>query len=298
MRILVTGSTGLVGRALVAFLESGGHEVHRLTRSPAAASREIEFHPERGAAHPSLMEGFDAVIHLPGDPIGEGRWSVAKKRLIRDSRVPFTRRLAETLGALRKPPAVFVSASAIGFYGDRGDRVLREADGPGEGFLSEVCLEWESASEPAALAGVRVAQLRTGLVLTPAGGGLGPMLPIFRLGLGGRVGDGRQWWSFIALDDLIYAIHHILMNEKVRGPVNATSPEPVANAEFTRILGRVLNRPAVLPVPRMALELALGDMARPLLLASARVNPEKLLDSGFEFSYPTLEAALRHVLGR
>jgi uncharacterized protein len=298
MRILVTGSTGLVGRALVTFLESGGHEVHRLTRTAAARPGEIEFDPEKGAAHPSEMEGFDAVIHLAGDPIAQGRWTEAKKRLIRDSRVTFTRRLAETLGALKKPPAVFISASATGYYGDRGDRVLRESDGPGEGFLPEVCLEWEGASEPAALAGIRVVHLRTGLVLTPTGGALQPMLLPFSLGLGGPLGQGKQWWSFIAMDDLLYAIHHVLMNDSVRGPVNATSPEPVTNAEFTRTLGRVLNRPAFLKAPRFALDLALGEMTGPLLFASARVNPEKLLDSGFTFSYPTLEAALRHVLGR
>ncbi|MEO8499363.1 MAG: TIGR01777 family oxidoreductase [Vicinamibacteria bacterium] len=297
-RILITGSSGLVGRALGAFLESGGHEVHRLTRRKAANDREIEFHPDKGAAHPSEMEGFDAVIHLAGDPIAQGRWTPEKKRLIRDSRVPFTRRLAETLGALQRPPLVLISASATGYYGDRGDRVLREADPPGEGFLPEVCLQWEGATEPASQAGIRVVHLRTGLVLTPSGGALVPMLLPFSLGLGGPLGHGRQWWSFIALDDLLYLTHHVLMNDRIHGAVNATSPEPVTNADFTRILGRVLNRPAVIPVPRFALDILLGEMTGPLLLASARVNPEKALDSGFEFSYPALEPALRHVLGR
>ncbi|MBK5255466.1 MAG: TIGR01777 family oxidoreductase [Vicinamibacteria bacterium] len=298
LRVLVTGSTGFVGRALVSFLESGGHEVCRLTRRPAANAREIEFDPERGAAHPSEMEGFDAVIHLAGDPIAKGRWTEAKKRLIRHSRVPFTRRLSETLGALRRPPAVLVSASATGYYGDRADRILRESDPPGEGFLPEVCLQWEAATEPAKHAGIRVVHLRTGLVLSANGGALQPMLLPFRLGLGGRLGSGRQWWSFIALDDLLYLIHHVLMTGSIQGPVNATSPEPVTNADFTNELGRVLRRPAVVPVPKFALELALGAMTEPLLLASARVNPEKLLDSGFEFSYPSLDSALRHVLGR
>jgi uncharacterized protein (TIGR01777 family) len=298
MRILVTGATGLVGRALVAFLETGGHTVYRLTRGTPKDEREIEFHPEKGAAHPSDMEGFDAVIHLAGDPIAKGRWDDEKKRLIRDSRVPFTRRLAETLGALKKPPSVLIQASATGYYGDRGDRILRESDPPGTGFLPEVCVEWEGASEPAAHAGIRVVHLRTGLVLTPAGGALEPMILPFSLGLGGPLGHGRQYWSFVAMDDLLYLIHHCLMNEKVRGPVNATSPEPVTNAEFTRILGRVLNRPAVIPAPEFALNIALGAMTGPLLMASARVNPEKLLDTGFEFTYPSLEGALRHVLGR
>ena len=297
-RILVTGSTGLVGRALVAFLESGGHDVYRLTRRPASNHREIEFNPVKGAAHPSAMEGFDAVIHLAGDPIALGRWTPEKKRLIRDSRVPFTRRLAETLAALRTLPSVLISASATGYYGDRGDRVLREADPRGEGFLPEVCLQWEGATEPASQAGIRVVHLRTGLVLTPGGGALVPMLLPFSLGLGGPLGHGRQWWSFIALDDLLYLIHHVLMKDRIHGAVNATSPEPVTNADFTRILGRVLNRPAVIPLPRFALEILLGEMTGPLLLASARVNPERALDSGFEFSYPALEPALRHVLGR
>ncbi len=298
LRILVTGSTGLVGRALVSFLESGGHEVHRLTRRKAANEREIEFDPVRGAAHPSEMEGFDAVVHLAGDPIAKGRWTEEKKRRIRHSRVPFTRRLAETLAALAKPPSVLISASATGYYGDRGDRILRESDPPGPGFLPEVCLQWEGATEPAAQAGIRVVHLRTGLVLSANGGALEPMLLPFRLGLGGPLGSGRQWWSFIAMDDLLYLIHHVLMNDSIHGPVNATSPEPVTNAEFTRALGRVLHRPAVLPAPRFALELALGSMTEPLLLASARVNPEKALDSGFEFAYPSLDSALRHVLGR
>lgn len=296
-RVLVTGATGLVGRALVAFLESGGHEVHRLTRRPAADDREIEFDPEKGAAHPSEMEGFDAVVHLAGAPIAQGRWTEERKRLIRDSRVPFTRRLAETLAALKKPPAVLISASATGYYGDRGDRILRESDPPGEGFLPEVCLQWEGATEPAAEAGIRVVHLRTGLVLTPAGGALAPMLLPFRLGLGGPLGHGRQWWSFIALDDLIYLTHHVLMNDRIVGPVNATAPEPLTNADFTRVLGRVLKRPALIPVPRIALEVLLGEMTGPLLMASARVNPEKAIDSGFKFSWPSLEPALRHVLG-
>ena len=298
MRVLVTGATGLVGRSLCAFLESGGHEVLRLTRRAARHPGEIEFDPEKGAAHPSEMEGFDAVIHLAGDPIAKGRWTEAKKKLIRHSRVPFTRRLAETLAALRRPPAVFISASATGYYGDRGDRVLRESDGPGEGFLPEVCLQWEGATDAAAQAGIRVVHLRTGLVLTPDGGALEPMILPFSLGLGGPLGHGGQWWSFIALDDLLHLILHLVVNDKVRGPVNATSPEPVTNAVFTKILGRVLNRPAFIPVPEFALQIALGAMTGPLLMASARVNPEKALDSGFVFAYPSLEPALRHVLGR
>ena len=244
------------------------------------------------------MEGFDAVVHLAGEPIAEGRWTKEKKVRIRESRVVFTRRLAETLGALKRPPRVLVSAAAAGYYGDRGDRVLRESDPPGDGFLSEVCLEWEGATDPAAQAGIRVVCLRSGLVLSPAGGALAAMLPPFLLGLGGPVGRGEQWWSFIALDDLLYLIHFALMNEKVRGPLNGTSPESVTNRDFAKTLGRVLSRPAVIPVPRKALDLALGAMAGPLLFASARINPEKALDLGFRFTYPSLEVALRHELGR
>lgn len=295
-RVAITGATGLVGRALVNFLESGGHQVYRLTRRKSQNEFEIEFDPERGAAHPSDLEGFDAVVHLAGDPIAKGRWSEAKKRQIRDSRVPFTKRLAETLGALKDPPGVFLSASAVGYYGDRGDRILRESDAPGEGFLPEVSLQWEGATEPAILAGIRVVHLRTGLVLTPAGGALKPMLLPFKLGLGGRLGSGAQWWSFIALDDLLYLIHHAILNPSVRGALNATSPEPLTNAEFTNTLARVLGRPAAFPVPRFALEAALGPMTGPLLLASARVNPEKATDTGFSFRYPALETALRHAL--
>ena len=295
-RVAVTGARGLVGRALVAFLESGGHDVHRMTRRSRVSEREIEFDPEKGAAHPSELEGFDAVIHLAGDPIAKGRWTEEKKRRIRDSRVPFTRRLAETLGALKHPPRVFISASAVGYYGDRGDRILRESDAPGEGFLPEACLQWEQATEPAAQAGIRVVHLRTGLVLTTAGGALEQMIPPFKLGLGGRLGGGGQWWSFIALDDLLYLIHHAIRNDRVQGALNATSPEPVTNAEFTTTLARALRRPALIPVPRFALNLVFGPMAGPLMMASARVNPEKALDTGFTFHYPALAQALGHVL--
>lgn len=262
------------------------------------SEREIEFAPEQGAPHPSLLEGFDAVIHLAGVSIGKGRWTGSKKRLIRQSRVPFTRRLCETLGALRRPPRVLISASAVGYYGDRGDRILRESDPPGQGFLPEVCVEWEGATEPASHAGIRVVHLRTGLVLASHGGALASMLWPFRLGLGGPIGSGRQWWSFIALDDLLQVITHVLQHDRLRGPVNTVSPDPVTSAEFAATLGRVLRRPAVLPVPRFALTLLLGEMAAPLLFSSARVNPEKLLDAGFTFTYPELSSALRHVLRR
>ena len=298
LRILVSGASGLIGRNLVHFLTTGGHSVCRLTRGVATRADEIQFDPIKGAASPSQLQGFDAVIHLAGEPIAEARWNAERKARIRDSRVVFTRRLAETLAALDKRPAVLISGSAMGYYGDRGDRVLRESDAPGEGFLSATCVEWERATEPAEQAGIRVAHLRTSLVLTPEGGGLAPMLLPWALGLGGRLGSGSQYWSFIAIDDLLYLIHHILMTDSIRGAVNASSPQAVTNAEFAATLSRVLRRPAILLVSRGVLRLVVGEMADPLLLASARLNPEKAMDHGFRFAYPGLEQALRHVLGR
>lgn len=298
LRILVTGADGLIGRALVAFLTTGGHEVVRVVRRPAASPHEIEFDPESGARSPSELEGFDAVVHLAGASIAGRRWSEAWKREIRDSRVVYTRRLAETLAALRRPPATFVSASAVGYYGNRDDRALRESDPPGQGFLPDVAAQWEAATEAARSAGIRVVLLRTGVVLTPLGGALREMLPPFGLGAGGPVGSGSQWWSWIAIDDLLYLVLHALRTRGVAGPINATSPEPVRNADFARTLGRVLRRPAIVPAPAFALRALLGEMAGPLLCDSARALPEKVLDAGFRFRYPSLEGALRHVLGR
>lgn len=298
LRVLLTGSTGLVGTALTAFLRTGGHDVWRLVRRTPMAPDEIAFDPARGAAHPSELEGFDAVVHLAGASIAEKRWTAAVKSEIRDSRVTFTSRLSETLSALKRPPRVFVSASAIGYYGDRGDRPLRESDGPGQGFLAEVGAQWEAATERARGAGIRVVIPRIGVVLSAQGGALAKMRWPFSLGLGGPLGPGTQWWSWIALDDLLYLILHALMTPAMEGPVNATSPFPVTNAEFARVLGQVLGRPAFVPAPRWALEVVMGEMAGPLLLEGARVLPERALDQGFEFSYPQLELALRHTLGR
>jgi hypothetical protein len=303
LRVLISGTSGLIGRALFAFLSTAGHEVVRLVRDAtgrgsAGEGAAIVFDPRAGAVRPSELEGFDAVIHLAGAGIADRRWTERRKREIRDSRVIFTRRLSETIGALRHPPRVFISSSAIGIYGDRGDRILRESDPPGADFLSEVGALWEAATEPAEASSIRVVRLRTGIVLTPAGGALKPMLPAFRLGLGGPVGHGTQWWSWIALDDLLYLILHALRSERLAGAVNATSPEAATSRDFASTLGRALGRPAFIPAPAPALRLALGEMAGPLLFASARVAPERALDSGFRFSYPRLETALRHCLGR
>jgi hypothetical protein len=298
MHVVVTGSRGLVGSALVPFLATGGHRVTRLVRGMAAGPDETAWDPSRGLVDASRLDGVDAVVHLAGENIAAGRWTPARKAEIRRSRVDGTRNLCAVLARLPHPPNVFVSASAIGLYGDRGAEILTEESASGTGFLAEVCREWEAATEPASQAGIRVVNLRFGMVLSPTGGALKKMLLPFRLGMGGRIGDGRQFTSWIALDDVIGAIHHALCEESVRGPVNAVAPEPVSNAEFTRTLARVLRRPTLLPVPAFAARLAFGEMADALLLAGARVLPTRLQASGYRFRFPDLESALRHLLGR
>jgi hypothetical protein len=253
--------------------------------------------PDTGAVEPGL-DGVDAVVHLAGESVAGGRWTEARKRRIRESRVRPTRLLCETLARQRTPPRVLVCASAIGYYGDRGDQVLREESAPGAGFLPEVCRKWEAAAEPAARRGIRVVHLRIGLVLSPKGGALAAMLPVFRLGLGGPVGAGAQWMSWIGIDDTLGAILHALMNEALAGPVNAVAPAPVTNREFAKTLARVLRRPAVLPFPAFAARLLLGQMADELLLASARVEPARLRATGYAFRDATLEGALRRLLAR
>jgi uncharacterized protein (TIGR01777 family) len=240
----------------------------------------------------------DAVVHLAGENIANGRWNNDKKRRIRESREAGTRFLAESIARLQERPKVLLCASAIGYYGDRGDEELTEQSSPGMGFLPEVCIAWESACRPAAEAGVRVVNLRIGLVLSRDGGALRKMLLPFKLGAGGVVGGGKQWWSWIALDDLVRAMQQILTNEQLQGPVNGTAPQPVTNREFTKTLGKAISRPTIFPMPAFAARLALGEMANELLLASARVFPRRLQESGFKFQFPELEAALRHVLSR
>jgi hypothetical protein len=297
MHIAVTGSGGLVGSALVPLLTTGGHRVSRLVRK-SPSGNDVPWHPAEGVRDLSRLEGVDAVIHLAGESIAAGRWTPHRKEEIRRSRVEGTRRLCESLARLSRPPKVLVTASAIGFYGDRGDEILTEDSAPGKDFLAEVCQEWEAATEPASRGGIRVVHLRFGMVLSPAGGALKKMLLPFRLGLGGRFGTGAQYVSWISIDDAIGAIHHAICNESVAGAVNAVAPVPVRNAEFTRVLARVMSRPAVFPMPALAARLAFGEMADALLLASARVMPTSLQASGYQFRYPELEGALRHLLGR
>lgn len=297
MKIMVTGATGLVGRHLVPLLTTQGHEVLRLSRRPPQDANDLVWNPERRDLPPARLEGLDAVVHLAGENIASGRWTPALKERIRASRVEGTRLLCETLARLQQKPHTLVCASAIGFYGDRGADVMTEASPPGTGFLPEVCQAWEAACEPARAAGIRVVNLRIGVVLSPEGGALAKMLPPFRCGLGGVVGSGRQYLSWIAIDDVTGAILHCLQHTELSGPVNATAPHPVTNQEFTQTLGGVLRRPTVFPLPAFAAKLMMGEMADELLLSSTRVEPHKLLQSGYVFRFPFLEAALRHLLG-
>jgi hypothetical protein len=287
-----------MGHALLPFLTSGGHTVVCLSRSKARASGgPISWDPDAGIIDKDALEGFDAVVHLAGETIA-GRWTTGKKARILESRAKGTRLLCETLARLRSRPLALVSASAIGFYGDRGDQVLDEGSSAGTLFLSEVAKAWEGATEPAGRSGIRVVNLRIGFVLSKAGGGLATLLLPFKMGVGGRVGSGRQFISWIAIDDVVGAISHALLADSLRGPVNAVAPHPVTNREFTATLGRVLGRPTIFPLPAFAARLVMGEMADELLLASTRVRPSRLLASGYEFRFPDLKGALRHVLGK
>ena len=292
MRVLISGASGLLGSAIGQAFEAEGAVVTRLVRSGAAAEDRIFWEPGKLLTLPSR---FDAVVHLAGESV-VGRWTEAKKARIRDSRVLGTRTLAEAVTGMESKPRVLVAASAIGFYGDRGDEVLHEESSPGTGFLAEVCREWESASDPVERAGVRVVQIRTGVVLSKHGGALGQMLLPFRLGLGARLGSGKQWLSWIHVDDFVGAVQHVLGSESARGPVNLVGPNPVPNAEFTTALGKALSRPTVLSAPAFALRLALGEMADEALLASQRVWPDRLLASGYEFRFRELGVAFANLL--
>ncbi|HVS81569.1 MAG TPA: TIGR01777 family oxidoreductase [Pyrinomonadaceae bacterium] len=297
MRIVVAGASGLVGSALVPLLKAEGAEVTRLVRSAAAASGEIEWHPDRGSIDAPALGGFDAIINLAGDGIADGRWTEEKKRRILDSRVNGTRLLSETMAKVSRKPAAFINASAIGFYGSRGDELVDEESGPGEGFLASVCRQWESATAPAEQAGIRVVKLRFGVILTKDGGIMGSMLRPFKLGLGGKVGSGKQVISWVAMDDVVAAINFILHDESLRGPINVVAPRPVTNEEFTKTLGRVLSRPTFMAMPAFAARLAFGEMADEMMLSSTRVAGKVLNDAGFEFQYPELEGAVRAMLG-
>jgi uncharacterized protein (TIGR01777 family) len=297
LHVAVTGASGLVGSRLCAFLTTGGHRVSRLVRRPPAGAGEIRWDPASGRVDLAALEGVDAVVHLAGESIA-GRFTEARKARIRGSRVEGTRALAEALAGLRRPPSVLVSASAVGYYGDRGDALLDETSPPGRGFLSEVCEEWEAAAGPAAAGGVRVVLPRFGIILSPAGGALAGLLTPFRLGVGGPVGSGRQFMSWIDLEDAIGAVHFALGRPALAGPVNVVAPAPATNAEFARTLGRVLGRPALLSFPETAARAVFGEMADALLLASQRVRPRRLEETGFPFRFPALEAAVRFGLGR
>jgi hypothetical protein len=298
---LVSGVSGPIGAALMPSLESSGAQITRLMRAgsavgPATTTEFIRWDPAKPII-PDAVSGFDAVVHLAGESI-VGRWTAAKKAKIRDSRVVGTRNLAEALAQTKNKPQVFVCSSAIGYYGDRGDEVLNEKSAPGSGFLADVCREWERATQPAADAGIRTVQIRTGVVLSPKGGALAKMLAPFKLGIGGRVGTGRQWMSWIDVNDMVGAIHHILKTDSLRGPVNMVAPNPVTNVEFTKTLASMLRRPAIFPVPALAARLAFGQMADELLMGSQRVEPAQLLASGYSFRFLDLLASLENVLKR
>ncbi len=296
MDILITGSNGLVGRTLIPFLTTGGHKVRRLVRSKPSGTDEFQWDPQSGQVDPAALDGVDAVIHLAGEGIADRRWSPAQKERIRKSRVEGTRHLVAAINKSSHKPKTFISASAIGIYGEGGNDVLDENSSPGTGFLADVCKEWEAESNQ--IEAVRSVQMRFGVILAAGGGALAKMLLPFKLGAGGKLGDGKQWMSWVALDDVIGAIHHALITDEISGPVNVVAPQPVRNDEYTRTLGSVLNRPTILPMPGFAARLAFGEMADALLLSSQRVLPTRLEAAQFKFHYPDLESALRHQLGR
>ncbi len=305
MRIAITGSTGLIGTALLRSLraesatrpsEAGERpDIVRLVRRPPRGTDEVRWDPERQKVDAAGLAGCDAVVHLAGAGVGDHRWTDAYKRTIRDSRVLGTAALAEAIASLDTPPRVFVCGSAIGYYGDTGDRRTDESAPPGDDFLARVCVDWEEAAAPAVEAGIRTVFPRTGLVVGRQGGAWGRLFPLFKLGLGGRLGSGRQYWSFISLHDHIAALRHLIDTEELSGPVNFTAPEPVTNREVTAAMGRVLHRPTPFPVPAPALRLALGEFAGNVL-SSQRIIPQRLLDSGFTFAHPTVDDAIRSAL--
>jgi hypothetical protein len=299
LKVVLTGGSGLIGTALTHLLISGGHSVLALSRREGSTGEDGKsWDPLAKRMDPGPFEGADALVHLAGEPLAAFRWSDEKKERILRSRREGTALLAKTLAGMDRPPPAFISGSAVGYYGARGDEIVTEGSRPGSGFLSMVCREWEGATGAARKAGIRVVTLRTGFVISPLGPGLGKMLPPFRAGLGGRIGSGRQYMSWIDLDDEVGLIHHALTRPGVSGPLNATAPNPVPNTGFTDTLGRVLNRPTVIPLPSLAIKGMLGEMGTELLLKGARVHPERAQETGYEFLFPDLEESLRHQLGR
>ncbi|MET8098615.1 TIGR01777 family oxidoreductase [Streptomyces sp. NPDC005236] len=295
-RIVIAGASGLIGSALARSLSAEGHEVVRLVRREPRSPQELRWDPQRQRIDAVGLIGCDAVVNLAGAPIAGRPWTKTYKRMIRDSRVLGTATLAEAVASLDEPPRVFVNGSAIGFYGDTGDRAVDESAPPGDGFLPSVCVEWEEATAPAQEAGVRTVLPRTGLVVAGEGGAWARLIPLFKAGAGGRMGNGRQYWSHIALHDEVAAIRHLIDTESLSGPVNLTAPDPLTNGEITEAMGRVLHRPTLLTAPAPILRLVLGDMAGDVL-GSQRVLPTRLLESGFTFAFPSIEDALRAALG-
>jgi hypothetical protein len=293
MKIAVTGSSGLIGGALVAALAQDGHQLVRLVRREATASDEASWDPGSGIVDVAALAGVDAIVHLAGETIGQ-RWTSARKRAVLESRVDGTRAISEAVAAL-DPTPVLVCASAVGFYGNRGDEILTEASAHGTGFLADVVEAWEHAAQPARDAGARVVHLRQGIVLSRRGGALQRLLTPFKLGVGGRVGNGKQWWSWIGLDDTV-AAYRFVLDRELEGPVNATAPNPATNADFVKALGRALGRPSIFPLPSFAVSLGFGQMGREMLLDGQRVLPERLTQAGFEFAHPTLDAAMAAAL--
>lgn len=292
----MSGASGLIGRALAEAWIHDGHQVVRLVRRATTEPDTVFWRPSEQQLNSAAIEGFDTVVHLAGENLASGRWTKEKKRAIRDSRVQGTKLLAQALAGLTSPPALFLCASATGYYGSRGDAILTERDVGGTGFLAEVVAAWEEAGRPAAEAGIRTVNLRTGVVLAKKGGALKKMLPAFKLGIGGKLGDGAQYMSWITLTDLVAAVKFIINHDTLMGPVNATAPQPVTNAQFTRVLGNELHRPTILPVPAFALKILFGEMAEETILASARVVPQGLTEAGYQFSHAELGPALRAVL--
>jgi len=297
--ILISGASGLIGSTIIPFLTTGGHQVIRLVRKQhPSGNDEICWDPEAGVLEPKALNRMDAVIHLSGENIGQNRWTKKKKKKIINSRVKSTNLLANAIASLENPPDVFICASATGFYGNRGYNLMSESDHAGDDFISRVCTEWEKSAAPAVHKGIRTVFMRIGVVLTPQGGALARLMLPSQLCLGGKIGSGLQYVSWISIEDVVGAMYHILMNPAIHGPVNLVSPNPVSNLEMVQALGQVLNRPSIVPIPALLIRLLFGEMGEEILLSSTRVTPEKLLDTGYSFRYPELKGALLHLLGK
>ncbi|MEY3370024.1 MAG: hypothetical protein RLZZ361_694 [Cyanobacteriota bacterium] len=296
MKVLITGSSGLVGSALLDFLASGGHQVFKLVRQDPLSPNEINWNPESQKIDLAKLENFDVIIHLAGENIANKRWTKSQQKKIADSRILGTRFLVDSINKLQNPPHTFISASAIGFYGDRGEEILSENSSAGSDFLADTCIKWEQETKSFKNKSIRVVNARFGIILDPRAGALSKLLPIFWIGGGGILGNGKQWMSWIALDDVLGSLMHIINTPSISGPVNIVAPNPLKNSDFTKVLAKVMFRPALFPAPAFALRLALGKMADALLLSSTRVEPKILNETGFEFSYPDLESALKHMI--